>query len=65
MHLKECTQCIHGSEKDGHSHCSREAVYSYLSNCIQKKGCAIAWSGRRSRRGWLRRFDTVDLVSVS
>ncbi|TYO98370.1 hypothetical protein EDC39_107171 [Geothermobacter ehrlichii] len=37
MYLNVCSHCVHGSEKDGHSHCGREAVYSYLSNCIQKK----------------------------
>lgn len=37
MLLKPCTTCSYGNEKDGYSHCSREAVYSHLSNCIQKK----------------------------
>ncbi|WP_158247313.1 hypothetical protein [Geothermobacter hydrogeniphilus] len=37
MILHVCAQCRFGGERDGKSHCSREAVYSYLTNCIQKK----------------------------
>jgi len=37
MRLAECNKCEHGSEVDGKSYCGNENVYSYLSNCIQKK----------------------------
>lgn len=36
MILSVCVACVYGSVKDGRSHCGREAVYSYLTNCIQK-----------------------------
>ena len=37
MYLKACTECRYGDTREGKSHCSREAVYSYLTNCIQQK----------------------------
>lgn len=37
MLLQACTECRHGGVKEGKSHCQREAVYSHLTNCIQKK----------------------------
>ena len=37
MLLQACTECRHGGERDGKSHCGREAIYSHLTNCIQKK----------------------------
>ena len=36
MLLPVCMECAHGGVKDGLSHCGREAVYSYLTNCIHK-----------------------------
>jgi hypothetical protein len=36
MILQVCVDCTHGAVKDGRSHCGREAVYGYLTNCIQK-----------------------------
>jgi hypothetical protein len=35
--LQVCVDCNYGAEKDGKSHCGREAVYSYLTRCIQLK----------------------------
>lgn len=40
MLLSVCRDCRHGGVKDGKSHCGREAVYSHLTNCIQKKALA-------------------------
>ena len=37
MILQTCVACKSGAEKDGKSHCGREAVYSYLTRCIQLK----------------------------
>ena len=36
MLLPVCENCVHGGVKDGLSHCGRESVFSYLTNCIQK-----------------------------
>ncbi len=37
MYLQVCEKCKYGAIKNGHSHCQRESVFSYLTNCIQKK----------------------------
>ena len=37
MLLQDCMVCMFGAEKDGKNHCGREAVYSYLTRCIQLK----------------------------
>jgi len=37
MLLQACVECKFGDEKDGKSHCRREAVYSYQTRCIQLK----------------------------
>ena len=37
MLLQACVACKFGGEKDDKSHCGREAVYSYLTRCIQLK----------------------------
>jgi len=37
MLLQACVECKFGGEKDDKSHCGREAVYSYLTRCIQLK----------------------------
>jgi len=37
MYLPVCEECRYGAENNGHSHCQRESVFSYLTNCIQKK----------------------------
>lgn len=37
MYLPVCNACRFGTIRNNHSHCQREAVYSYLTNCIQKK----------------------------
>ena len=37
MYLPVCEKCKYGTRKNGHSHCQRESVFSYLTNCIQKK----------------------------
>jgi hypothetical protein len=37
MIIPVCTECRHGGEKEGRSHCQKEAVYSYLTRCIQLK----------------------------
>ncbi len=37
MYLPVCEKCKYGAKKNGHSHCQRESVFSYLTNCIQKK----------------------------
>lgn len=36
MILSVCENCVHGCVRDGRSHCGREAVYSSLTNCIQR-----------------------------
>jgi len=36
MILPVCVACDHGGEKDGRSHCGREAVYSSLTRCVQR-----------------------------
>ena len=40
MFLTVCHDCPHGDEKDGQSYCSREAVYSRLTRCMQQKALA-------------------------
>ena len=37
MVLQACVGCKFGSENDGNSYCNREAVYSYLTNCVRQK----------------------------
>jgi hypothetical protein len=37
MYLPVCHECSHGVIKDDQSFCSREAVYSRLSRCMQLK----------------------------
>ena len=37
MVLDVCKECKYGEEKDGKSHCSKETIYSYLTNCIKAK----------------------------
>jgi hypothetical protein len=37
MIIPVCNECRHGAEKEGRSHCQKEAVYSYLTRCIQLK----------------------------
>ncbi len=37
MYLKVCQECQYGAVKDNKSHCNRESVYSYLTNCISKR----------------------------
>jgi hypothetical protein len=37
MFLPVCHECSYGEVKDEQSFCSREAVYSRLSRCLQKK----------------------------
>lgn len=37
MILEVCHKCEYGAEKEGKSHCQRESVYSYLTNCIRQK----------------------------
>ena len=36
MFLQICLECAHGGEKNGRSHCGKEAIYSSLTNCIQR-----------------------------
>jgi hypothetical protein len=40
MILKVCQECAHGGVQDGQSHCGREAVFSYLTQCIQRVALA-------------------------
>ena len=37
MRLSECNNCRHSREVDCKSYCHKENIFSYLSNCIQKK----------------------------
>jgi hypothetical protein len=37
MSLLVCHECSHGAVKKGQSYCSREAVYSRLTRCMQQK----------------------------
>ena len=37
MLLPVCKNCSYGGVKNNMSHCSKEACYSYLSKCIQRK----------------------------
>lgn len=37
MYLPVCHECSHGETKDAQSYCSREAVYSRLTRCMQQK----------------------------
>ena len=37
MIIPVCTKCRFGGEKEGRSHCGKEAIYSYLTRCIQLK----------------------------
>jgi hypothetical protein len=40
MFLPVCHECSHGDVKEEQSFCSREAVYSRLSRCMQQKALA-------------------------
>ena len=37
MYLTACNECRYGNKKDNKSYCSKESVFSYLTNCIQTK----------------------------
>jgi hypothetical protein len=37
MYLPVCEACRHGAVKNNKSLCQRESVYSYLTNCIQRR----------------------------
>ena len=37
MYLTVCHDCSHGDVKEDQSFCSREAVYSRLTRCMQQK----------------------------
>jgi hypothetical protein len=40
MYLEVCEGCSHHTIKEGNSHCGKEACYSYLAKCIQRKALA-------------------------
>ena len=40
MFLPVCHDCSHGDVKEDQSYCSREAVYSRLTRCMQQKALA-------------------------
>ncbi|MFO7577398.1 MAG: hypothetical protein R6W66_06690 [Pelovirga sp.] len=53
MYLPVCERCRHGAVKNNKSHCQRESVYSYLTNCIQ----------RRALDEYLERHATADTTT--
>lgn len=37
MKLNVCENCKHGDELHGKSHCTKEALFSHLTNCVREK----------------------------
>ncbi len=51
MYLGVCQGCSHHTIKEGNSHCGKEACYSYLAKCIQRKALAEFLAQHGSTKG--------------